>query len=74
MSVMKKIQELLMETRYLNDDISMTIRRRLIINDENQLLFDNEPVTSPGQLGIKVLQLIDGVKQEHEIIRRKNLS
>ena len=57
-------RELFSETVKLNDDISKLLRQQMVVSD-GSLFFGDEVVRSPGQLGIKVMQLIDHVRQEN---------
>lgn len=66
-------RELFSETVKLNDDISKLLRQQMVVSEDGSLFFGDEVVRSPGQLGIKVMQLIDHVRQENRFEPVKDL-
>ncbi len=56
--------EILSKTVNINDEIAKKIRKQLIYSDDKKLMFNNEEVKSPGQLGIKIMQLINEAIEE----------
>lgn len=60
----RKLRTVFTDTVNLNNNINMLLREQMVVTDSGDIMFGDEIIKSPGQLGIKVMQLIDYVRDE----------
>lgn len=63
----RKVRTLFIETCKTNKEIHKILEQYLVISDEKEIMFGDEVIKSPGQLGLKVMQVFKMVLEKENL-------